>query len=86
MGRLIIEEQAMDMKLMQRARALIADEIEGCSFQSGNKQDALQRAEDIIAVLEAAGIVLSTAEPIERPESPAHGGFQTQVYSQPRRR
>ena len=52
----------MNMKIMQQARAIIADEIEGCSFQSGDKQDALNRAEEIIAVLEAAGIVLSPVE------------------------
>jgi hypothetical protein len=52
----------MYMKIMQKARAIIADEIKGCSFQSVDKQDALNRAEEIIAVLEAAGILLLAAE------------------------
>ena len=52
----------MDMKIIQQARAIIADEIEGCAFQSGDKQDALNRAEEIIAALQAAGIALSAVK------------------------
>jgi hypothetical protein len=51
-----LKDQIMDVKLFQKARDVIADEIVGCSFQSGNKQDSLNRAEEIIVALEAAGI------------------------------
>jgi hypothetical protein len=47
----------MDVKLFQKARDVIADQIVGCSFQGdNNKQDAFNHAEEIIAALEAAGI------------------------------
>jgi hypothetical protein len=68
----------MNVPLREQARAIIADEIEGCSFTSGQKQDAVQRAEHILVALEAAGITLATAPP--------SGGFQTQTNSQPRPR
>jgi hypothetical protein len=48
----------MVVKTMRRARAIIADEIVGCVFDLDDKQGALDRAEEIIAALEAAGIVL----------------------------
>jgi hypothetical protein len=59
----LIERSDVGLDLIQRARAIIADEIIGCSFQSDNKQDAINRAEEIIAALEAAGIVLTDRTP-----------------------
>jgi hypothetical protein len=47
----------------QRAVALIADEIIGCSFDLDDKQGAFDRAREIIVALDAAGIALVAKDP-----------------------
>ncbi len=50
----------MDIRIFQKARAIIADEIIGCKFDLEDKEDAADRAEEIILALENGGISLNS--------------------------
>jgi hypothetical protein len=51
----------MDIKSVRKVRDIIADEIVGCTFK--DLEDAKGRVEDILEVLESAGVTWSIKEP-----------------------
>jgi hypothetical protein len=50
----------MDIRIFQKARSIIADEVIGCKFDFEDKEGAADRAEEIILALENGGISLTS--------------------------